>query len=405
MKRKLIENNQEKRRFGSIRQKSGNCFEAQYRHDGVRKSFTARTYEAAATKLDKIELEIQQDSHHADSSMPLRDWLTHWLDVYILPTTAISTYSQYSNYCNNHVIPKLGSLPLRKVTVDTVQKFFNEKAVSGRLDGKEGGLSLKTLRNLRSILSEAFVQAIADSKMSYNPISGLRLAKQPAPRMRVLTKAEQDAVEKTAEASTKTNALGIVIDLNLGLRLGELLGLQWNSVYLDVPTPYIDVKRQLVRQYNANKKESGTTIIRGGEKTNLVLKEVLKSAASYRRLYLPNFVADHFRKIKDWQDDMGREFGNGYNTLGFVFCSELGDVFDPRTYTDIFYRIVKAAGVNNANFHCMRHTFASRLAERKVDPATIAKLLGHESPSFTLDRYVHSSDDQILEVAGSFDRN
>jgi len=174
---------------------------------------------------------------------------------------------------------------------------------------------------------------------------------------------------------------------------------------LNSPKPYIEVKRQLIRQYKANKRETGSLVIRSGEKTNLVLKDMLKTEASHRRLYLPNFVADHFRSIKEWQDGMKQDFGNEYNPLGFVFCSELGDVFDPRTYTDIFYRVVKAAGVSNANFHCMRHTFASRLAEKNVDPATIAKMLGHENPSFTMDRYVHSSDDQILEAASGFDRD
>lgn len=58
-----------------------------------------------------------------------------------------------------------------------------------------------------------------------------------------------------------------------------------------------------------------------------------------------------------------------------MFCSELGEGFDPRTYSDLFYRVIKSAGVKNINFHCIRHTFASRLSEQGVETETIAKIV------------------------------
>lgn len=388
----------ERREFGSIRQKSDHCFECQYRHNGVRYSFTAQTYDEGAKKLDQIKLEVDRDTLRVDSTMHLSDWLTHWLNAYVLPTTSVSTYSQYSDVVNKHVIPKLGKIPLNKLTVDILQKFFNEKAVSGRLDGKEGGLSTKTLRNMRSTLNEAFLQAIINNKMSFNPISGLRLRKATAPDIRVLTLEEQEAMERTAEASTKVNTLGIAITLNTGLRLGEVLGLQWSAIHLSGAKPFIEIKRQLVREYKTGKLDADSQIVREGEKTSLVLKEVLKTSASRRKLPITKRVVEYFKKILEWQKEMQPEFGSTYNPLGFVFVSELGDVFDPRTYTDIFYRTVKSAGIESANFHCLRHTYATRLAEKGVDAATIARLLGHENPSFTLDRYTHSTDDQLFLV-------
>lgn len=119
------------------------------------------------------------------------------------------------------------------------------------------------------------------------------------------------------------------------------------------------MKRQLSRQKNDVPLDDGAEVIREAEKTRIVLGP-LKTENVYRRLYLPNFVADHFRTIFEWQKEQRNEYGKDFNPHGFVFCIEEGAAYDNRVYQDKWYGIVRAAEIDHANFHSLRHTFATR---------------------------------------------
>ena len=83
----------------------------------------------------------------------------------------------------------------------------------------------------------------------------------------------------------------------------------------------------------------------------------------------------------------------GYNPDGYVFCQENGQPYEPRTYQDLFKRCVRQAGIPDANFHSLRHTFATRALEQGMDVVTLSRLLGHSTPSITLDKYGHALND------------
>ena len=65
-----------------------------------------------------------------------------------------------------------------------------------------------------------------------------------------------------------------------------------------------------------------------------------------------------------------------------------------------------AAGIDNFTWHCLRHTFASRLSMSGIDLRTIAELLGHKSISMTM-RYAHlapSHKQMAVEKLAEFNR-
>ena len=77
-----------------------------------------------------------------------------------------------------------------------------------------------------------------------------------------------------------------------------------------------------------------------------------------------------------------------------MFCQENGGPYEPRTFQDLFKRCVRQAGIRDSNFHALRHTFSTRSLEQGMDVVTLSRLLGHASPSITLDKYGHALDDQ-----------
>lgn len=77
-----------------------------------------------------------------------------------------------------------------------------------------------------------------------------------------------------------------------------------------------------------------------------------------------------------------------------MFCNPHLAILPNKTLQEAFKRIIKAAGIADANFHSLRHTFATRAVEKGVDVKTLSVILGHASVNFTLDRYAHVLDKQ-----------
>lgn len=97
--------------------------------------------------------------------------------------------------------------------------------------------------------------------------------------------------------------------------------------------------------------------------------------------------------------------GTAYDTRGFVICNELGSPAEPRTMQDTFKRLLKAANIDAANFHCLRHTFATRAIESGVEIKTLSEILGHADVSTTLNKYGHSLPEQkrkMMDTVSAF---
>lgn len=387
---------------GSIRQRKNGSWEGQYWLNGKRKSLYGKTYEEVRIRLNTVMAEIMSDTYYEASGITLKDWLLTWLKDYAQPTVRHSTYLTYHAYCNNHVIPIIGKKRMKELTGEVLQQFFNQKATGGRLDGEEGGLSPKSLQNMRNMLNLAFKQAILNHLLTENPIPMVKISRVEPKEMRVLSLSEQEALEQVVLNSLEPVAGGIVIAMYTGLRIGELLGLQWPDIDLE-RTMSLKVRRILVRQEKPKKLDSDYEILTEGDKTALMLGKV-KTYKGYRTVYMPDIVVELLRKIRQHQQTLAVNFGGGFNLRGFVFCNAQGMVIEPRTYSDIFYSCVKAAGIPHANFHSLRHTFATRAMEMNMDLNTLADTLGHAQPSTTLNMYGHSLDEQKQKEMAKFNK-
>ncbi len=82
------------------------------------------------------------------------------------------------------------------------------------------------------------------------------------------------------------------------------------------------------------------------------------------------------------------------NIKDLVFVSSIGSKVDPSNLRREFYKVLKKAGIENFKFHDIRHTFATRLAQKGIDIYKIAKLLGHEDIRMT-QRYAHHCPDSL----------
>ena len=213
--------------------------------------------------------------------MVLTDWLTYWLEMYIRPTAKPSTYESYRGHCEKHIIPALGKTKLKNLTSRQIQQFFNEEAKNG--NGRNGGgLSPKTMRNMRVVLDVALKQALAEELIHSNPIPLTVIKSARTKKLEVMTDDMQKTLETFLHENKDPYHPAILFDLYTGLRRGELCALRWGDY--DEETGRITIDETVRRLTNYDAKP-------GDPKTIMVFNDT-KTESSYRELQLPGFLRD-----------------------------------------------------------------------------------------------------------------
>ncbi len=359
----------------------------QYRVDGKRKTVSGRTQAEVRGKLRELRNTAEKDESIepvGDTNLTVGEWAERWLEIYARPSVKITTYESYEAYVRNQVKPHIGNIPLARLSADALQRFFNMLAESGSASGEP--LSVKTLYSIRNFLHYMIGQAVDNHMIRYNFVEAIRLPKRGHVEMRVLSRREQEQLIEAVNQSETHAALGIKFALFTGVRIGELLGLKWSSV--DLENDQFRVREILRRVTDFQNEGESHTIVKSLQTT--------KTDSSNRTVpIIPELKADMIR-YKQWQDRMAEQ-NPAFNPRGFVFATEEGSYIEPRTYQDLFKRTLKQARIEDANFHSLRHTFATRAIEQGMDVLVLSKILGHAQPSTTLNLYGHALPDHKQE--------
>jgi len=184
--------------------------------------------------------------------------------------------------------------------------------------------------------------------------------------MRVLSVHEQEKLETLLRENLNPCNLGILLCLYTGLRIGELCALTWNDISDSEQILFVNKTMQRLQQLD------------GGDKKTKVVISTPKSECSIRRIPLPDSI--YHLLVSN------RKSGDAYILTGIS-----GKYLEPRTMENRFKRALANAMVEDANFHALRHTFATRCVELGFDIKSLSEILGHASVNITLNRYVHPS--------------
>lgn len=360
-----------------------------------------KTRVEVASELSKVLAELAEDAYIDETKVTFVGWLATWLETYAKPSIKLSTYTSYETYIRGHCTPYFKNLKLKDLNPKILQDFFNTKLTSGRLDNKEGGLSDKTLKNLYNMIHASLKQAYLNEMIKKNICEFIKVPKVSRKEMRVLTREEQ----KNLITASRNHRLGIVVILDLftGLRLGEILALRWND---------IDFNKNLIYVKNTIKRV--TTHNSDGRKTEIIL-DTPKTDNSYRVIPLIDEMKIELKNHLKIQNKERQIAGTAYNNKNFVFCNEIGEPYDQKTFKNYYNKILLECGLINSRpktirdkikkglkskpkpkgsspnvtFHTLRHTFATRAIEQGMDVLVLSKILGHSDPSTTLNKYGH----------------
>ena len=320
--------------------------------------------------LKKADCAKTAPSGNGSCQSTVGEWLIYWMENELLGSVKTSSYQTYVNLLNRHLIPLIGDVRLCAVTPGTVNEYVQ------RLE--QSGLAYSTVKGAYRLLAAAMRYALDEGKIQKNPCRKIRIQRPEQAEQRVLTRAEQETLRKSASESD----LPMLLSLYTGMRLGEVCALRWSDIDWEKKT--ITVRRTVQRMIRNGQGNSGG-------KTMLMIGTP-KSLRSHRVIPVPEFILVQLKKrMKADMRDV------------YVFSVSSGAA-EPRTIQRRFKRLAEKLGISGVHFHTLRHSFATRLLELGVDVKTVSVLLGHGSVKTTLDFYAHSLIDQqraameLLEV-------
>lgn len=361
------------RRGENIRKRKDGRWEARIinKHNSKGKAIYTSVYGKTYFEVKKkqTELLIQLSSNTLpvkDHEMIFREVLFLWLNSNRVKWKD-QTYAKYSYLIESHLLPILGNIKIKKIECSTINHFLSDKSKNGRLDGN-GGLSSSYLQTMHFIINAALDFSIKEGLRG--PLLGEIIKpnkKKTRKKIKILSLQEQNVLEKYLLSASLEKHIGMLLSLYMGLRIGEVCGLQWKDI--DFATKTIHIKQTVERITNIERQENEY-------KTALVLCDT-KSVASNRVIPIPTNIFSLLEQIR--------------NTTGFVIRGKNYKYTDPRTYQNLFHRCLDACNLRSVNYHVLRHTFATRCIEAGVDTKTLSEILGHASVNVTLNTYVHSS--------------
>lgn len=324
-----------------------------------------RTYCEVKQRLVEKKNAVLQNAVITDKhSTVYNEVLDAWLNSSKINTKE-STYARYTHLINSHIRPYLGKYLLSKISTQLIEGYIEQQLVSGRLDNT-GGLSAKTVTDILTIIKSTMDYARYNNLPVACNLGKLNVKKKDK-EMRVFSQAEQESLIRVLVDEMDLYKFGVLLSLYTGIRIGELCALRWED--FDLHSSELQVRKTMQRIQNI---ENGAT-----SKTKVIITEP-KSSCSIRTIPLPIFITDIAKRYVA-------------TPRAFILTGDSKRYIEPRTMQNRFKKYLKESGITNANFHALRHTFATRCVEVGFEIKSLSEILGHANVNITLNRYVHSS--------------
>ena len=353
----------------------------------VRRSVTGKTKREVVAKLDAVRAAAAQGLNPARETLTVGRFLSDWRNNVLPGTVKPATEAQYADVIRLYLAPRIGRYRLKTLLVVDVTRMLRDMAEPTA--ARPSGYSPTARRLARSVLRRALRHAEAEGMISRNVAALASAVKQDRIEARSMTPAHA----RTFIESIRGHPLeaAFVVALACGLRLSELLGLEWDHLELDADPSKLLVRRGLKRI----------------PKRGLVLDDA-KTNRSRRAVVLPPIATEALRAHRLRQAEQRLRLGPRWTEkpLGadLVFRTSLGTPIDPSNAWRQLSNATQAAGLGHWHPHELRHSSASLLLSQGVPLKSISDLLGHTSISITSDLYAHLLDEQRAETAAAMNR-
>ena len=313
----------------------------------------AKTYREVKAKLREAATQWEQLPEVALDAPCLSHVAREWFE-HLAPQVKQSTLVKYHTILHRHLLPALGDVALTDMTFQRIEAFSQQLLQT---------LAPRTVSDILSVLRSILRYAMRFGHQVPCDGSAVRI-RRTASQIRILTPGEQAILcRHIFEDLTLRNA-GILLSLCTGLRIGEICALRWEDISFD--DRLLHVRHTMQRLQNLSPVGARTQIV----------ETAPKSATSARTIPLTEDLVRVLLSLPGCHS-------------GYFLTGHAKYFIEPRTMQYHFGRMMVSSGLSPANYHALRHTFATRCVELGFDVKSLSEILGHSTVTMTMDRYVH----------------
>lgn len=334
--------------------------------NGKYRYFYGKTYKDAKLKMrlfqENAKLHKEKQVEQKTNAYFL---LEGWLQKQVtLKNVKPLTYESYYHCMNKHILPFFQNEQTNKITLETVSQFTKTL-------GENELLADTSKKKIFTIFKIALREILKDELNSASILATVKPPKLETREVEIFSIKEQRSLEAAVLQSQDQRALGIILCLYTGIRLGELCALTWGDI--DWESGFMSITKTVSRV---------KTFKQDTKKTELIVGTP-KSRNSMRKIPVPEFLLKLVQQRNLWDG----------NEDAFVLSGKETPI-DPRIFQKLYKKLLEEAHLRDRKFHAIRHTFATRGLELGVDIKTISEILGHSNVSITLNIYAHSLIEQ-----------
>lgn len=265
-------------------------------------------------------------------------------------------------------------MDLSDITNDEIIAFIRRIRTTG---GKNNtGLAASTISEILTLMNALRLYAVK-REINVRFTTECITIRHDQEAIRVFSCQEEMKLISYLKSHMDRTSVGILICLYTGIRVGELCALQHGDIDLSERTMRIGKTMQRLR-------------IKGDPDKKTVVKILIpKSSHSVRIIPIPGVLV---RILDDYDAEDG----------AYLLTGSEERYVEPRTMQKRFKRIIEKCGLDDANFHATRHTFATRCVELGFDLKSLSEILGHAGVAITMNKYVHPTMEHKAENMNRF---
>lgn len=348
----------------------------------IKKSKTVHcSKKEAKIELAKFVADVQKGMYVEGKSLKFTDFVEIWKRDYGSKELAPSTYKRYLGILESRIIPFFGHFRVDKIKPTDIMQFYDllskDTQIVRRKDnnGKKTGkpLSPKTILEHHRLLRAMLQKAVYWQMIVSNPAERVQAPKTKKPKRKYYDDEQSKALISNLMELTEEQfkyKVAIILTIFTGVRLGELMGLEWDDI--NFREGIVSINRS--SQYLADKG---------------VFTKTPKTESSIRDVAIPDFVVSLLEDYKYWYDEQKYQYGELWYDSNRLFVQADGKPMHPSTISKWFEKFVAQIGLPVINFHGLRHTNATLLIAQNIDVSVVAARLGHAQITTTLNFYVH----------------
>lgn len=350
---------------------------------------SGRRLVAKSTK-EKLESEIitfytaeEDESYISKVNPTLSDLYPEWIVYRNALTKSSSTIKRFKSVWNTWYKDKeISNIHLSDLNYLYLNMWANTIV-------KENGLDRKAYYLIVTVIKQILEYAVDKQYITENPFAKVKVNKKMFQHKKKQDSSKQvflineqkllaDAARQKIEARPWCiTPLFILLNFQLGLRIGELVALKSNDINGD----YITISRMETTTYSVT--EDGEVISDGFKVVPYV-----KSEAGYREVYLNTVAKELLGEIRKLN------LKYGYYDSGYLFiASRTKRRGSSRTLTKYLETLCSSAGISKKSSHKIRKTYISSLFDNGVNINTIREQAGHEDEKTSLNNYCFDQKD------------